>query len=65
MRSKSAPDLATFAPPDATGEDVEALTRVKVFDRMDPQQYLEFLLAFIDRHPPTREIPPNHEPFRL
>jgi hypothetical protein len=65
MQSKDAPEPLDFPGVPTTAEDIAALSHVKAFDRMDPQQYLEFLLAFTDRHPPTREIPPNHEPFRL
>lgn len=49
----------------ATSDDIAALERVKKFDHLDPQQYLEFLLLFTKQHPPTREIPERHEPFEL
>jgi hypothetical protein len=65
MRSKSVPEPIDFPSVPTTAEDIAALARVKEYDRMDAQQYLEFLLAFTDRHPPTREIPSRHEPFRL
>ena len=48
-----------------TAEDVAALNRVRELDRLDPFSYLEFLVEFSQRHPPTREIPSRHEPFRL
>ena len=48
-----------------TAEDVEALLRVRSYDRLDPMAYLAFLLEFAPQHPPTREIPPLHEPFVL
>lgn len=48
-----------------TAEDVAMLHRVRSLDSLDPVEYLRFLLAFTDLHPPTREIPPRHEPFVL
>lgn len=48
-----------------TAEDVAALERAKKLDRLSPEQYLQFLLTFTRSHPPGREIPPFHEPFRL
>ena len=65
MRSKSDPEPIDFSSVPTTPLDAQKLLEVRQLDRLNPQQYLEFLLAFIDRHPPTREIPPRHEPFVL
>lgn len=48
-----------------TDEDVAMLHRVRALDSLGPVEYLKFLEAFTDLHPPTREIPPHHEPFVL
>lgn len=66
MRSNGSGDLDGFldAMP-VTPEDVEALERVRAHDVLGPVEYLEFLKAFAARHPPTREIPEGHEPFKL
>lgn len=48
-----------------TAADTEALERMRSLDRLDPVAYLQFLRAFAKGHPPSREIPPSHEPFRL
>lgn len=48
-----------------TPEDVAALERVGAHDVLGPVEYLAFLKAFAARHPPTREIPEGHEPFKL
>ncbi|HVS31155.1 MAG TPA: hypothetical protein VMS98_06845 [Thermoanaerobaculia bacterium] len=42
-----------------------ALLAVRKLNRLDAQQYLDFLLTFTERHPPTRAIPARHEPFSL
>ena len=66
MRSKDVPDrldLERAVPTSAA--DLEALERALRFDRLDPVAYLAFLRSFAERHPPTREIPETHEPFRL
>lgn len=65
MPSKDSPDRIDFPNVPTTPEDVRMLQAVRKLDRMDARQYLEFLLAFGDRHPPTRQVPPRHEPFRL
>lgn len=60
------PDLEGFLDGmTTTPEDVLALHRVRSLDSLDPVEYLRLLLAFADLHPPTREIPPRHEPFVL
>ncbi len=48
-----------------TPADVAALERAKKLDLLSPEEYLRFLLTFSASHPPGREIPPRHEPFRL
>jgi len=48
-----------------TDTDVAALEAVRHLNAMDPYEYLRFLLLFAPQHPPTREIPPFHEPFEL
>ncbi len=48
-----------------TEADVAALEQVRQFNTMDPYEYLRFHLLFAPQHPPTREIPPFHEPFVL
>jgi hypothetical protein len=66
MRSNGAPDLDGFLDGFVTTpEDVAALDRVRSLNYLEPVEYLRFLLAFADLHPPTREIPPRHEPFVL
>jgi len=66
MRSNGTPDLGGFLDGMiTTAEDVAMLHRVRSLDSLDPVEYLRFLLAFTDLHPPTREIPPRHEPFVL
>lgn len=66
MTSKDRPDLDGFLGGHVTtAEDVAALERVRELDRLDPFSYLEFLVEFSRRHPPTRQVPPRHEPFRL
>ncbi len=54
-----------FAGVQTTVEEVEALEAVRRLDHLDPVQYLDFLKQFAPRHPPSREIPPRHEPFVL
>jgi hypothetical protein len=58
-------DPIDFSTVPTTSEDVEMLRTVRKLDRLGPAEYLEFLLAFSDRHPPGRDIPPKHEPFIL
>lgn len=58
-------DLIDFSSVPTTPEDLAMLRGVRELDRLDPQQYLEFLIAFSERHRPTREIPERHEPFVL
>ena len=66
MKSKSDRDLDGFlARTPTTPEDVIALERARSLDCLDPVEYLSFLKAFASSHPPTREIPPRHEPFKL
>jgi hypothetical protein len=66
MRSPETPDLSGFLDEvGTTAEDVAALLRVRSYDRLDPAAYLAFLEEFAAKHPPTREIPPRHEPFVL
>ena len=66
MPSTSSRDLEDFlAGAPTTSDDVAALERLRQHDRLDSRQYLEFLLAFAPRHPPSREVPPRSEPFRL
>ncbi len=48
-----------------TAADVEALERARSLNAMDPYEFLQFHLLFSPHHPPTREIPPFHEPFSL
>jgi hypothetical protein len=66
MQSNETPDLDGFLDGvTTTPEDVEALARVRSLDYLGPVEYLRFLIAFSALHPPTREIPPRHEPFVL
>jgi hypothetical protein len=66
MPSRNNPDSIDFARGViTTAEDTEFLLRVRQLNRLDPWSYLEFLRSFAERHPPSREIPPRHEPFRL
>lgn len=66
MRSNETPDLEGFLDGvTTTAEDVVALSLVRSLDHLGPAEYLRFLLAFAASHPPTREIPPRHEPFVL
>ncbi len=66
MQSKRAPDLEDFlAGLITTAEDNAALLRVRSLDSLSPDEYLRFLLAFTEQHPPTRELPSRHEPFVL
>lgn len=46
-------------------EDLAALERARKLDHLSPEEYLRFLLTFSASHPPGRDIPPHHEPFRL
>ena len=48
-----------------TEADIAALERARQLNAMDPYEYLRFHLLFAREHPPTREIPPFHEPFEL
>jgi hypothetical protein len=48
-----------------TNADIAALERVRELDAMDPYEFLRFHLLFAPMHPPTRDIPPFHEPFTL
>ena len=50
---------------ETTAGDTAALDAVRHLDHLDPVQYLSFLEQFARRHPPSREIPPRHEPFVL
>lgn len=59
-------DDATLTFPELTPEDSATLAQVRdQYNVMDPHEYLAFLLQFSKSHPPTREIPPFHEPFKL
>jgi len=48
-----------------TAADNAALWRVRELNRMDPVEYLEFLLTFTDGAPASREIVAFDEPFTL
>ena len=49
-----------------TAEDIAALERARELNRMGPHEYLAFLLAFSEQHPPTRETnSEDDEPFTL
>ena len=66
MRSNGTPDLDGFLDGvPTTPEDVAALTRARSLDYLEPVEYLRFLIAFAELHPPGREIPSRHEPFVL
>ncbi len=66
MQSKKSPELVDLERDiPTTSEDIAALDAVRRLDRMNAREYLEFLLAFSERHPPSRSIPPRHEPFEL
>ena len=66
MQSKRTPDLEDFlAGMVTTPEDNAALEQVRSLDHLGPGEYLRFLMAFTERHPPTRQIPLRHEPFVL
>lgn len=65
MQSKSDRDSIDFSAVPTTDEDLEMLQSVRQLDQLDAQGYLDFLLTFTDRHPPTRAIPPRDEPFSL
>ena len=64
MPSNEASDLPEF--PEPTPEEREALERARQLNRMDPHEYLRFLLQFSKNHPPSRETnSPDDEPFTL
>ena len=65
MRSNEDSDPIDFLVVPTTADDIAALEMARTRDRLDPQRYLEFLLAFSKGHPPDRTIPPKHEPFVL
>ncbi len=66
MPSKSNLDLNGFLEGmPTTSADVEALWAVRQLNRLDAAAYLMFLRRYAGQHPPTREIPGMHEPFRL
>ena len=66
MRSKDSLDLTDFmAGFTTTPDDLAALERARAFNCLDPVEYLRFLEEFSPAHPPTRSIPPRHEPFTL
>jgi hypothetical protein len=65
MGSKNAPDPIDFASVPTTSADLAALDESRLAVRLDPKHYLKFLEEFSKRHPPSREIPPKHEPFSL
>ncbi len=66
MQSNDRVDLTDFLGGlTTTAEDVAALDRVRTLNRLDAAEYLRFLLQFSASHPPTRDIPPRHEPFTL
>jgi hypothetical protein len=44
-----------------TPEQNDQLWRVRRLNRMSPQEYLEFLLAFTEGVPPSREVSPEPE----
>ena len=48
-----------------TEADIAAIERVRELNTMDPYEFLAFHLLFAPQHPPTRDIPPFHEPFEL
>lgn len=51
--------------PEPTPEESEFLWKVRELNRMDPHEYLEFLLQFAPMHPPSRETSEGVEPFEL
>ena len=65
MPSKSNRDPIDFSSVPTTADDVVTLLAVRKLNRLDAQRYLDFLLTFTERHPPTRAIPARHEPFSL
>jgi hypothetical protein len=65
MPSKNTPDSIDLAGVPTEAADIAALEVARKLDRLEPLQFLEFLLAFSERHPPDGEIPPYHEPFVL
>lgn len=66
MPSTDVRDLDDFlAGVPTTAADVQILERVREFNRLDPHEYLAFLMIFAPRHPPDREIPQRQEPFTL
>ena len=48
-----------------TAADNDALWRVRDLNRMEPAEYLEFLLTFTEGVPASREICAFDEPFTL
>jgi hypothetical protein len=65
MKSRGS-DLDGFLDEDVTTPlDTDMLERIRSLDALDSVEYLRFLLAFTDAHPPTREIAERHEPFAL
>jgi hypothetical protein len=48
-----------------TDADIEALEHARELNAMDPYEFQAFHLLFASQHPPTRDIPPFHEPFTL
>ena len=66
MRSNGTSDLDGFLDGMiTTAEDVAVLDQMRSLNYLEPAEYLRFLMAFTDLHPPTREIAPRHEPFVL
>ena len=59
-------DLASLFTGDATTTtDNAALEVARTLNALNAVEYLHFLMQFAPRHPPSREIPPDHEPFSL
>ena len=66
MNSKSVFDSEAFNPPVPTADDVAALEKVKRFDTMSPNAYLDFLLSMTSSTPGPRETnSDSDEPFTL
>lgn len=64
MRSNARAEVLDLDLPALTPDEIAALERVRELNRMDPHEYLAFLLAFAPMHPPGREII-DGEPFSL
>ncbi|MEO8035513.1 MAG: hypothetical protein ABI837_13840 [Acidobacteriota bacterium] len=56
-------DLEKAVP--TTPDDIAALQSSRELNRLTPDAYLAFLLAFAPSHPPGRETSEGFEPFEL